>query len=204
MRANASLLRASGRTEARFPVGPYACDVLALLLVAVALGLSNFAASIAIGISGVDRQLRVRVALAFGLFEAGMPIVGLLLGRQVSHELGSHAHLIGGALLVATGAYTAAQAIRAPGEPIELRSGRLLLMAASLSIDNLVVGFALGAYHVPVVLAVSVIAAVSVGLSLIGLELGERIGARVERTSELLGGIVLICVGIVIVIAALV
>lgn len=172
--------------------------MLALLLVALALGLSNFAASIAIGISGVDRQLRVRTALAFGLFEAGMPIVGLLLGRGVSHALGSHAHLIGGVLLVLTGAYTAAQAIRAPDRPIELRSARLLLTAAGLSIDNLVVGFALGAYHVPLVLAVSVIAAVSVGLSLVGLELGERLGARIERNSELLAGIVLVCVGIAI------
>jgi putative Mn2+ efflux pump MntP len=56
--------------------------MLALLLVAASLGLSNFAASIAIGISGVDRQLRVRVALAFGLFECGMPILGPLLGRK--------------------------------------------------------------------------------------------------------------------------
>lgn len=172
--------------------------MLALLLVALALGLSNFAASIAIGISGVDRQLRVRTALAFGLFEAGMPIVGLLLGRQVSHALGSHAHLVGGLLLVATGVYTAAQAMRASGGPIEPRSGRLLLMAAGLSIDNLVVGFALGAYHVPLVLSVSVIAAVSVGLSLIGLELGDQLGARLERNSELLAGVVLICVGIAI------
>ena len=41
--------------------------MLALLLVAVSLGLTNFAAAIAIGITGVDRRLRLRVALAFGV-----------------------------------------------------------------------------------------------------------------------------------------
>jgi len=86
--------------------------MLAVLLVAGSLGLSNFAASIAIGIAGVDRHPRARVALAFGLFEAGMPIVGLLVGHGVAHALGSRAHIIGGALLIATGAFTAAQAIR--------------------------------------------------------------------------------------------
>jgi manganese efflux pump family protein len=175
-----------------------------LPLVALSLGLSNFAASIAIGISGVDRQLRVRTALAFGLFEAGMPIIGLLLGHQASHTLGSQAHLVGGALLIATGAYTAAQSIRTCNQPesgIDLRCGRLFVMAASLSIDNLVVGFALGAYRVPIALAVAVIAAVSVGLSLIGLEVGDRLGARVGRNSELLAGAVLICVGIAIIAA---
>ena len=172
--------------------------MLAVLLVAASLGLSNFAASIAIGIAGVDRQLRARIALAFGLFEAGMPILGLLLGRGLAHALGTRAHIIGGALLIATGAFTFAQAIRttdATWSALELGRHRLLLLAAGLSIDNLIVGFALGAYKVSIVLAVIVIAAVSVGMSLIGLELGDRLGARVEHNSELLAGIVLIGVG---------
>jgi putative Mn2+ efflux pump MntP len=172
--------------------------MLALLLVAVSLGLSNFAAAIAIGMTGVDGPLKTRVALAFGVFEAGMPIVGLLLGRELSHALGSHAHLIGGILLIATGAVTAAQALRtgdrAQSAP-DLRSGRIVLLAAGLSVDNLIVGFALGAYNVPIVIAIALIAAVSVGLSLIGLEVGSRVGARVEHDSELLAGVVLICVG---------
>jgi putative Mn2+ efflux pump MntP len=172
--------------------------MLALLLVAVSLGLSNFAAAIAIGITGVDRSLKMRVALAFGVFEAGMPIVGLLLGHQVSHALGSNAHFTGGILLIATGAYTAVQALRTAdrsrSEP-DVHSLRIVVLAASLSIDNLIVGFALGAYNVPIVIAITLIAVVSIGLSLIGLELGARLGARVERNSELVAGIVLICVG---------
>jgi putative Mn2+ efflux pump MntP len=56
----------------------------------------NFAASIAIGLSGVDRSLRVRVALAFGLFKAGMPVIVLLVGCQLSHALGAEAPLSAG------------------------------------------------------------------------------------------------------------
>ena len=127
-----------------------------------------------------------------------MPILGLLLGRRLSGALGSHADLIGGALLVATGAVTAGLALRttdAPPSRLDPGTGRLLLLAAGLSIDNLIVGFALGAYDVPLGLAVTVIAAVSVALSVIGLELGEQLGSKVEQHSELLGGIVLMCVG---------
>jgi manganese efflux pump family protein len=178
--------------------------VLALLLVAGALGLNNFAASIAIGLSGVDPGVRIRAAFAFGIFEAGMPIVGLVLGRHLAHTLGSHAHTVGGLLLIAAGVQTVVSAIRA-NEPtsrshLGTKTGSLLLLAAVLSIDNLVVGFALGAYRTPLVLSVAIIALVSVGLSLLGLELGARLGARVEHTSELISGAVLISVGLAILI----
>ena len=178
--------------------------MLALLLIAGSLGLSNFAASIAIGMSGVDRRVRTRVALAFGLCEAGMPIIGLLIGHQLAHTLGSSAHLIGGALLVAAGAQTSYQALRTNEDDDAANTiatagfGRLLMLAAAISIDNLIVGFALGAYHANLALSVALIAAVSVGLSLIGLELGSRLGARVEQNSELLGGGALIAVGLAI------
>jgi putative Mn2+ efflux pump MntP len=66
------------------------------------------------------------------------------------------------------------------------------------SIDTLAVGFALAVYHLPVVLAAATMGAVSVMMSLIGLELGHRLGRRVEGWSEEIGGTVLILVGIAI------
>jgi manganese efflux pump family protein len=68
--------------------------VLAVLLVALSLGLSNFAAAIGIGISGIDARTRWRVGVVFGLFEAGMPIVGLLLGRSLAGTLGGAALMV--------------------------------------------------------------------------------------------------------------
>jgi len=86
--------------------------VLALLLVAFSVGLSNFAAAIGIGVAGVDAGTRLRVGLIFGIFEAGMPILGLLLGQSVAHALGGAAHWTGAALLIATGGYTVLHAVR--------------------------------------------------------------------------------------------
>jgi putative Mn2+ efflux pump MntP len=67
-----------------------------------------------------------------------------------------------------------------------------------LSIDNLAVGFALAVYHVQIVVAAVTMAAVSVAMSLLGLELGHRLGRRIEGWSEELGGAMLILVGIAI------
>ena len=139
--------------------------MLALVLVAVSLGLSNFAAAIGIGVSGIDARTRLRVGVVFGLFETGMPIIGLVLGRSLATTLGHAAHWIGAALLIATGGYAVIQAIRRPAShddqataaPARLRTGRLLITGAALSIDNLAVGFALGTFHVSLALAAVVI-----------------------------------------------
>lgn len=205
--------------------------MLALLLVAVSVGLSNFAAAIAIGVSGVDAATRLRVGLVFGAFEAGMPVVGLLLGEQVAGPLGHAGRWVGGGLLVAVGAYAlinaalaARRARRAPGrdraspaagtQPGDNTAGpqaggsdhaggapgiwRLLISGFALSLDNLVVGFALGTYNTSILEGALVIGAVSVALALIGLELGARIGEWAGDRGEQLAGVVLISVGIAI------
>jgi len=171
--------------------------VSGILLVAVALGLSNFAAAIAIGLSGVDGRIRLRLAIVFGFFEAAMPLLGLLVGHRVASSMGAAAPVVGGGLLMATGLATVVQSRASAVElPDTTSLGRLVLAGAALSIDNLVVGFALGAHKVPLAEAVLVIAVVSVGFSLLGLEVGQRVGRSFERRSGELGGAVLVLVGV--------
>lgn len=180
--------------------------MLALVLVAISLGLSNFAAAIGIGVSGISSRTRLEVGVVFGLFEAGMPLVGLALGHALASGLGRETRWIGGGLLVAIGLFGLLSGTVLAGRPtrpnIGAGRGRLALTGLALSIDNLAVGFALGAYHVSVVLAAIIIAVVSVALSLLGLELGSRVGTRLGRRAELLGALVLVAVGIAIAIGA--
>lgn len=180
--------------------------MVALVLVAVSVGLSNFAAAIGIGVSGIDARTRLRVGVIFGIFETVMPILGLLLGRSLATTLGHAAHWIAAALLIATGLYAVIHALRGsthppgqpPAAPAGQGTGRLLITGVALSIDNLAVGFALGTFHVNLAVAAVVIGAISVTMSLIGLELGNRIGTRAGERGELVGGLVLIVVGAVI------
>jgi putative Mn2+ efflux pump MntP len=182
--------------------------VLALLLLAVALGLNNLAAAIGFGAGATGRVsggTRVRIAVVFGLFEAGMPVLGLLLGHGLAAGIGEAARWLGAAALIAFGVAGLVQARRDSGErvPPAQRSGaqpigRLLLSGLVLSGDNLAAGFALGAYHAGIVLAAVVFGVVSVAMSLAGLELGARIGAAAGERSELIACLLLIVVGAVI------
>jgi manganese efflux pump family protein len=180
--------------------------VITLLLVALSLGLSNFAGAIGIGVSGVSARTRIEVGVVFGLFEVLMPIVGLLIGHRLADDLGGSARWIGGGLLIATGLTALIAGLR-PDRPAAAgdgpRRGRLVLTGLALSIDNLVVGFALGTAPVSVVWAAVVIGLVSVALSLVGLELGARLGRRMGDRAEVVGAAVLIAVGIAIAIGLL-
>lgn len=175
--------------------------LVGLLLVSVSVGLSNFAGAIGIGLSGIDARTRIRVGIAFGLFEAVMPIIGLLVGQALAGYFGHLAKYVGGGILILTGAYTIWQGRSMESEEKrpprkDLRTHRLIVTAAALSIDNLAVGFALAIYHIQIVLAAVTMGVVSVAMSLVGLELGHRLGAVVEARAEELGGVVLIGVGI--------
>ena len=175
--------------------------LVGLLLVSVSVGLGNFAGAIGIGLSGINARTRLRVGIAFGLFEGIMPLVGLLVGHAIAGQLGHYAKYIGAVLLVMTGVYTIWQGRRAQKDeagPKALRTHHLWVTAFALSIDNLAVGFALGVYQIQIVLAALTMGVVSVAMSLVGLELGGRLGSRVEAVSEELGGAVLIGVGILL------
>jgi putative Mn2+ efflux pump MntP len=185
----------------------------ALLLLAVAVGLGNFAASIGIGVSGVSARTRLRVAVVFGVFEAGMPVAGLALGQSVAAGFGQAARWLGAAALITIGTISLVQAWRARGHEAggehetgaeeeeakgrgrPWRTWRVLISGLALSGDNLAAGFVLGAYHTGLVQAAIVFGVVSVAMSLAGLELGARIGVATGDRSELLASALLIAVG---------
>jgi putative Mn2+ efflux pump MntP len=177
--------------------------VLALLVLAVVVGLSNFAAAVGIGVSGVSGRVRVRIAVVFGLFEAGMPVLGLVLGHGVTSRLGHETRWAGGAALIVIGVLSLVLARRGPrpggaADPARRGAwgtGRVLVSAVALSVDNLAAGFALGTFRTGLAVAATVFGVVSVVMSLAGLELGAKLGAAAGDRSELVACAMLVAVG---------
>jgi putative Mn2+ efflux pump MntP len=176
--------------------------MLALTLVGLSVGLSNLPAAIGIGIGGVDRRTRLRVGIIFGVFEAGMPVIGLLIGHGLASSIGRQAKWLAAALLVGVGGYTIIRSVRGkpPADPDRKAGGvkdlvKLGVSGLALSVDNLAAGFALGSYKVSVLAGVVVFGVVSVVMTLAGLEFGARIGRRAGERGELIGGAILVGVG---------
>jgi len=73
-----------------------------VLVLGFVLSLDNFRVSIALGTVPFGLKRALQVALTFGLWDAIMPLIGLLVGRKIGNEVGDVAELVGA---VALGAY---------------------------------------------------------------------------------------------------
>jgi putative Mn2+ efflux pump MntP len=104
---------------------------------------------------------------------------------------------VAGVLLILVGLYTLGQSRRRQNRGPSFNLIALTITGAALSIDNLVIGFALGTQQASLALTVVIIGTVSVGMSVEGIELGDRLGTGIEHWSQELSGAVLVAVGII-------
>ena len=104
--------------------------MVALLVVAVALGLNNFGAAIAIGVSGVDRRTEIKVATVFGLCDVVMPATGMLIGTGLAGPLGSAARWAGAGILFVTAVWGLLEALRGGDDVPHIWDGWRLLVSA--------------------------------------------------------------------------
>ena len=179
---------------------------LEIWLLAIGLAMDCFAVSIASGIILKRGQLRpmLIMALAFGFFQALMPLLGWIGASFFSHLIESIDHWIAFAILAFLGGRMIMESFkdedcRHEFDPTKLKV--VTALAVATSIDALAVGVSfafLGVYNFASILPpIGIIGFVSFALSLAGLMFGIRCGCGIARKlrSELWGGIILIVIG---------
>jgi putative Mn2+ efflux pump MntP len=172
---------------------------LPLLFLGFSAGLSNFGGAVGLGVLPLRRRNRLEIVAIFFAMEILMPIFGLVLGASAAGSIGARGNLVAGLVLVGIGIYTLVETRReAKDLKIPVHRRTVILLAVALSLDNLAVGFGLGLLHAPVVVAAGFMGLTSLVLTVIGLELGRRLGHRVGERSELFSGVILVIAGIVV------
>ncbi|MFD5493021.1 manganese efflux pump MntP [Streptomyces sp. GDS52] len=163
-----------------------------ILVLGFVLSLDNFRVSIALGTVPFGLKRAVQVALTFGLWDAIMPLVGLLVGRRIGEFVGGVADLVGAAALGGYGLYLVISALRNP-EPDELdQPWALFGIPLTLSLDNLFAGASLGLLGLSPWFSATVFGAMTAVMSLVGLRLGRAAARLIRIRSDLLSGITLI------------
>lgn len=169
---------------------------LILLAFAVGLAMDAMAVSAARGVVSRRKREATQLAVVFGIFQAGMPALGWMLGAFLGPHVGRWTSWIAAALLAGIGVkmlWDGRPGADAPDTPTRpLGPGLLLLLGVATSIDAFAAGISMPVLDLPLLASAVTVGVVTSVLSLVGfsvaLRVGERFGARVAR----FGGAVLL------------
>ena len=173
-----------------------------LVLLSLGLAMDAFSVSVCKGLSmkKIDYKGAFLTALFFGVFQAGMPLLGYFLGSRFESFISQYSHWVAFILLGFIGGKMIFEVLRGGDDDeaeseYKLKIGELFVLAIATSIDALAVGVVFAAQKTPVVSSVIVIGAITFVMSLVGVGIGNRFGSKYEKKAEFAGGVVLVLIG---------
>ena len=171
-----------------------------LLLIAIGLSMDAFSVSICKGLTTKKFSWRMALicGLWFGLFQALMPTVGYFLGAQFQEMIEAYDHWIAFGLLFLIGANMIREAVWGKEENKDGSLGfkTMFLLAIATSIDALAVGVSFACIQVKLWSSVIVIGLTTFAFSVLGVKIGNVFGSKYEKSSGVVGGIILILIGL--------
>jgi len=172
-----------------------------LFLIAVGLSMDAFAVSVCKGLSfGKIKIKHMLIAgLWFGGFQAVMPVLGYFFGCFFADFVNSYSHWIAFVLLAIIGVNMIKEACSKEEEEqldaaFDVKS--MFILAVATSIDAMAVGVSFAFMQVAIAWAVLFIGLITFTLSGAGVKIGSIFGTKYKSKAELVGGIVLICMGL--------
>lgn len=170
-----------------------------LFVLALAVSMDAFTVAVCKGLAMKKVTFRnaILVGLYFGLFQAGMPLFGYLIGKKCVYLVVLLDHWVAFFLLGAIGINMIKHAISGDeeSEDSSLKVKDMLLLSIATSIDALAVGVAFAFIHVDIWNAVWVIGSITFVLSAVGVKLGNYIGLKFKKCAEIVGGVILVLLG---------
>ena len=174
--------------------------MLTVVLLVVPLGLETFAVSAALGVARVSPRERARLALILSACEAGAPLLGIAMGEALGRAITGIADYLAIAVLIAFGAYMMFIEYDDEEQRIRrltgVRGWSAVVLALSVSVDEVAIGFTLGLLEVPLVPVLVAIAVQAFVAAQLGLRAGARIGEHIAENAERLAGLLLVLLAI--------
>jgi putative Mn2+ efflux pump MntP len=184
--------------------GEVGMNLFELFILAVGLSMDAFAVAVCKGLSlkKITARHPVTVGLYFGIFQAGMPLIGFILGSQFSSKISSIDHWIAFILLGAIGINMIREALNNQEDECSKAEQdtafsfkNMIVLALATSIDALAIGITFAFLKVSIIPAVSFIGIITFIISAAGVFIGNFFGAKYKSKAEFSGGIILVCLG---------
>ena len=164
--------------------------ILRIAAFVIPLGFDTLAVAIALGLR---RVAPLRPAIVFAIFEAFMPLVGLLLGYFIGARFASIAAIAGGVVLLGVAAYLFKEFLDDDDESESMSFATIrgaMLAGVGISLDELAIGFPMGTVGVPIVATLAAVAIQAFVVTFVGIAIGKKLG---EAFGERAANIALLC-----------
>lgn len=177
-------------------------SVLSLVLLGIGLSMDAFAVSIAKGMTMKKHEVlkyALLLGFFFGIFQAGMPLIGWWFGSYFQTLISSIDHWIAFILLGFIGFHMIKEALDSKDEEEDTKQLTLkliIILAVATSIDALAVGISFAFLKVDILLAVVIIGLSTFFLSFLAVYIGNKLGGLLEKYAGILGGAILIFIGL--------
>ena len=176
-----------------------------ILFMSVGLGMDAFAVAICKGLSMIKMKWKnaVVIGLYFGIFQALMPWIGFMLGKNFSSEISKIDNYIAFFLIASIGVNMLIEALKNKDEEEindDIHPRTMIVLAIATSLDALAVGVTLAFLKVNIVKPIISIGLITFFLSLIGVKIGNIFGEKYKKHSQIAGGVILILIAIKILI----
>lgn len=175
-----------------------------LFLMGIGLSMDAFAVSVCkgLGMVKVNKKQTVTIGLFFGGFQALMPFIGWVLGRQFEHYFKSIDHWVAFVLLGFIGGKMMVESLKkeedgvVKKEDVPLNIKEMFVLAVATSIDALAVGITFAFLGTPIVEAISIIGCTTFVISVGGVYIGNFFGSKYKNRAEFVGGLILVLLGL--------
>lgn len=175
--------------------------MIEIFLIAIGLAMDAFAVSVCKGLKmteKIDFKYASLIALFFGAFQAIMPFIGWLAGKQFEAYITSVDHWVAFVLLAFIGGKMVYEAFETENDNSEIKYDlkEITMLAVATSIDALAVGVSFAFLNINIYSSIACIGIVTFILSVFGVIIGNKFGMRFKRNAEIAGGVILILIGV--------
>lgn len=173
-----------------------------LILLGIGLAMDCFAVSFSKGLAArkIISEGMIPMAIAFGVFQAVMPLGGYFAGTHFASFLSDVAPWIALILLGFIGGKMIFEHFSASDDEshadADFSVGTILILAVATSIDALATGLLFVGDPARLYTAIIIIGVASFLFSSLGSVLGALMGRKFRFPAEMVGGIILICIGL--------
>ncbi len=171
-------------------------EFISLLFIGIGLSMDTFSISLSIGALNIVQNETKFISILVGIFHFFMPLLGLILGRNIISYFHINSNYLLSIILIILGIKLLIDYFKDEEIDFTLNLAGIFLFALAVSLDSFSTGLGLPAITDKTFLATTIFSVCSFSFTYLGLILGKYTSDKIGKYATLIGIILLLSVAI--------